>query len=221
MLDLKIWLAVKAIVLASTIRRYYLRAEIICHHITCSVSRRIYHQIFVFTEDDDEPTSFHVIEFAVGDLAIVTANTSGLETRFVDPGHTHHSAKNLYVEAPVFYVYLPHYPKSALGCAGVRISRFKMKIGSHVPARCREEEEEQEEKKKPRTIGQRLVEEEALLAASDVHIYHPLLLPGQTSGLTGRVQRPNPPSLPTPGSRRIEIRGSSSVPSLTPRDERA
>lgn len=160
----------------------------------------------------------------MGNLAIVTANTSGLETRFVDPGHTHHSAKNLYVEAPVFYVYLPHYPKSALGCAGVRVSRFKMKIGSHVPARCREEEEEeQEEKKKPRTstIGQRLVEEEALLAASDVHIYHPLLLPGQTSGLTGRVQRPNPPSPLSPGSRRIEIRGSNSVPSLTPKDERA
>lgn len=93
---------------------------------------------------------------------------------------------------------------------------------SLVPARCRGEKEE--EKKKPRTstIEQRLVEEEeALLAAPDVHIYHPLLLPGQTSGLTGRVQRPNLPPPPSPGSRRIEIRGSNSVPSLTPRDERA
>lgn len=53
-----------------------------------------------------------------------------LATRFVDPGHIHHSAKNLHVEAQVFYVYLPHRPKSALGCAGVRVSRFKMKIGS-------------------------------------------------------------------------------------------
>lgn len=38
--------------------------------------------------------------------------------------------KNLHVEGPVFYVYLPHRPKSALECAGVLVSRFKMKIDS-------------------------------------------------------------------------------------------
>ncbi|KAK9307829.1 hypothetical protein QLX08_001910 [Tetragonisca angustula] len=39
-------------------------------------------------------------------------------------------------------------------------------------------------------LGQRLVEEGALFAALDVHIYHPLLLHGQTSGLAGHVRRP-------------------------------
>lgn len=132
----------------------------------------------------------------MGDLAIVTANTSGLATRFVDPGHQ--SAKNLHVEVPVFYVYLPHRPKSALGCASVLVSRFKMKIGSLVPTRCREEKEEQEKRKaRTSTIGQRLMEEEeTLLAAPDVHIYHPLLLPGQTSGLTSHIQRPTLASFP-------------------------
>lgn len=39
----------------------YSRVEIICHRIICSFSRRIYHnQISVFTEDDNEPISFHV-----------------------------------------------------------------------------------------------------------------------------------------------------------------
>lgn len=95
-------------------------------------------------------------------------------------------------EGPIFHVYLPHRPKSALGCADVLVSRFKMKIGPLILARCRDKK-----KKKPRAStpsGQRLVEEEALLllVAPDVHIYHPLLLPGQTSGLTGRAQRPNP-----------------------------
>lgn len=69
-----------------------------------------------------------------------------------------------------------------------------MKIGPLVPARCREKGTKEEKKLRTSTIGQRLVEEEeeeeeALLAAPDVHIYHPPLLPGQTSGLTGRVQR--------------------------------
>lgn len=43
-----------------------------------------------------------------------------------------------------------------------------------------------------RFVGHRLVEEGALSAALDVHIYHPLLLHGQTSGLAGHVRRPNP-----------------------------
>jgi len=81
--------------------------------------------------------------------------------------------------------------------------------------REREREKGQEGYLEVNHIEQRLVEEEALLAAPDVHIYHPLLLPGQTSGHTDRVQRLKPSSLPSsgpislPGSRRIEIRGSN------------
>lgn len=48
-------------------------------------------------------------------------------------------------EGPIFHVYLPHWPKSALGCAGVLVSRFKMKIGPLIRARCRDKK-----KKKPR-----------------------------------------------------------------------
>ncbi|KAG7213345.1 hypothetical protein KM043_002641 [Ampulex compressa] len=98
-------------------------------------------------------------------------------------------------------------PKPALGCAGVVVSRFKMEIAGLVLIQNRFREE------KPRTfLGHRLVEEEALFAALDVHIYHPLLLRGQTSGLTGHVRRTN--SRPTPP--RIEIRGSEAVPLFAP-----
>jgi hypothetical protein len=72
-------------------------------------------------------------------------------------------------------------------------------------------------------IEQRLVEEEALLAAPDVHIYHPLLLPGQTSGHTDRVQRLNPSPRPHLCRAPEELRfaGATPMPSLTPerRDE--
>lgn len=60
-------------------------------------------------------------------------------------------------------------------------------------------------------LWQRL-EEGALFAALDVHIYHPLLLHSQTSGLVGHVWTMHIARLPPPQSnsyRRIEIRDTT------------
>lgn len=60
MLDLKIWLVAETSPCIYDPEILHSRPEII-HHIISSFSRRIYHnQISMFTEDDDEPTSFHV-----------------------------------------------------------------------------------------------------------------------------------------------------------------
>lgn len=114
----------------------------------------------------------------------------------------------------------PRQPKSALGCAGELVSRFKMKIGS-LSSRLVAERRRRRRRSLEPTTGQRLVEEEeALLVAPDVHIYHPLLLPGQTSGLTGRAQRPNPP--PPPGRAPEELRFAGATRCLlSPRETRA
>lgn len=91
-------------------------------------------------KDDDVSTLSHV-EFAT----IFTIVTSGGVS---DDSSTSSCISPLKIstgEGPIFHVYLPHRPKSALGCAGVLVSRFKMKIGSLILTRCRDKK-----KKKPR-----------------------------------------------------------------------
>ncbi|KYN06520.1 hypothetical protein ALC62_02599 [Cyphomyrmex costatus] len=139
------------------------------------------------------------------------SNRTGLATRFVDSGHLypgHQSAKNLHVEAPVFYVYLPHRPKSALGCASVLVSRFKMKIGSLVPARCRGEKEKQEERK-PRTSTSGSWKKKKKPSSRPLTCTFITLYCCRAKHPASRATYRDPPSPPFPSSRRIEIRGSN------------